>query len=64
MIVQQRHRLIEQLMFEGEASFGVLAAQFDQHLLFAFVTHIVVHVGSHGLLAQRPVHTNRSTRSG
>jgi hypothetical protein len=64
MIAQQGLGLIEQLPFVLQPGFGVLPAQLGQHFVFGFLAHIVVHVGSHRLLAQRPVHTNPSTRPG
>ncbi len=47
-------RLIPQFTFELLAGAHLLIAQFGEHFLFGFLTHVVVHAGQHRLLAQRP----------
>ena len=45
VIAQQGHGLIEQLTLVLASGAEVLAAQFGQHFLFGWLTHLVVHAG-------------------
>lgn len=45
VIAQQGDGLVEQLAFVAPAGAGILPTQFDQHFVFGFLAHVVVHVG-------------------